>query len=342
MNIVVQRCNLDREADLLITTLRRYLTPDSDRARFDWLYRSNPHGRAAAWLMRDTLIGEVIGAAAAFPRRVMINGRPARCWVLGDFCVSDRHRSLGPAVKLQRACLDVLSTDQGEFCCDFPSAAMMAVYRRLAVSASLPLVRFAKPLRADRLVRRSLGNTVVGGIATRLANVVLCLRDWAGDGPPGLEFAVHKGPCGEEFTVFSAKAMPSHGVVAERTADYLTWRYLAHPRVSYEILTVRKKGALTGYVVFTQQGEDASISDCVVNGDRHTTRALLHELVSLLRGRNAGLVNVPILEDHPLATILLELGFRPRESSPMVVYPPSYTAGHPTVQWHIMSGDRDS
>lgn len=342
MNIVVQRCDLDTERDLLIAALQRYLTPDSDQTRFEWLYRNSPHGRAAAWLMRDTLIGEVIGVAAAFPRRVMINGRPARCWVLGDFCVSDRHRSLGPAVKLQRACLDVLSTEQGEFCYDFPSDAMMAVYRRLAVGTSSPLVRFAKPLQADRLVRRSLGNTVVGGIVSRVANAALRLRDWRGDGPTGVEFTVHQGSCGEEFTMFAANAMPSYGVAVERTADYLNWRYLTHPRMSYEILTARKNGALAGYVVFTQQGEDASISDCVVNGDRRTSRSLLQELVSLLRGRHVGLVNVPILTSHPLTKVLLEVGFRPRESTPMVVYPLSYTAGHPTGQWHVMSGDRDS
>jgi hypothetical protein len=342
MNIVVQRCDLDCEGDLLISALRRFLTPDSDQARFNWLYRNNPHGRAAAWLMRDTLIGEVIGAAAAFPRRVMINERPGRCWVLGDFCVSDRHRSLGPAVKLQRACLDVLSTDRGEFCYNFPSAAMMAVYRRLAVTTSSALVRFAKPLRADRFVRRSLGNSVLGGMISRMANAALRLRDWKTGDLSGVEVALHSGPCGEEFTILAGNAMPSHGVVVERTADYLNWRYLAYPRLSYEILTARNNGVLTGYAVFSQEGEDATISDCVVKTDRRTTHALLGALVSLLRERNVALVNVPILMSHPLTKILIEVGFRPRESTPMVVYPLSYTADHGAVQWHVMSGDRDS
>ena len=72
------------------------------QAHWDWLYVHNPDGPARAWLAEDDG-GEAVGVAAAFPRRVWIEGREHTCWNLGDFAIRPDHRSLGPAVRLQRA-----------------------------------------------------------------------------------------------------------------------------------------------------------------------------------------------------------------------------------------------
>ena len=71
--------DLGADRELLIDTLRRYLTPLSDAARFEWLYRANPYGPAAAWIAVDDGRSETIGMASAFPRRAILDGKEERC-----------------------------------------------------------------------------------------------------------------------------------------------------------------------------------------------------------------------------------------------------------------------
>src|SRR5262245_53715570 len=123
MDLAIRDVQLENDRDELIQFFRENLTKDSNRARFDWLYLQNPYGKARAWLSMDP-DGRTVGAAAAFPRTVWIAGMQRRAWVLGDFCISNRSRSLGPALQLQRACIGSLDNDLWY---DFPSRSMMAV-----------------------------------------------------------------------------------------------------------------------------------------------------------------------------------------------------------------------
>ena len=102
MNIQIREADLKRDGVRIADALSKYLTPLADLQRFDWLYNRNPNGKARAWV--GLIEGDVVATAAVFPRRAYFNKSEIIAWVLGDFCVSDRHRSLGPAVALQRAC----------------------------------------------------------------------------------------------------------------------------------------------------------------------------------------------------------------------------------------------
>src|SRR5690349_12414253 len=120
MKIIVQPVDLQRDRDVLITTLREYLTPTSNERRFDWLYRQNPHGDPKVWLARDSESGEVVGTSAAFRRQALFNGSAKKGWVLGDFCIAEKYRSLGPALQLQRATLAAIAElPESDFCYDF-------------------------------------------------------------------------------------------------------------------------------------------------------------------------------------------------------------------------------
>src|SRR5436190_1178944 len=132
MGITVRDADLRKDREEIIRFLSENLTPHSDEARFDWLYLSNPCGRARAWMAVDGS-GRTIGVAAAFPRHLSIAGETQSAWVLGDFCIDRQYRTLGPALQLQRLVLVSLSADEQAICYDFPSKAMMSIYGRLGV-----------------------------------------------------------------------------------------------------------------------------------------------------------------------------------------------------------------
>src|SRR5262249_4887595 len=107
-----------------------------------------------------------------FPRLMWVGGRKVMCGQVGDFAISASHRSLGPAVLLQRATFQPVDQRMLEFCYDCPPhAAGMATFRRLGVQPNCAVARFVLPLRVDRLLQKRLGFTPP--LFTSLLNAVL-------------------------------------------------------------------------------------------------------------------------------------------------------------------------
>jgi hypothetical protein len=338
MKITIQPADLDRDRDVLISTLRDYLTPTSNESRFEWLYRQNPHGAPQVWLAKDSETGEVVGASAAFRRRAMVNGHAKAGWVLGDFCVADKYRSLGPALQLQRITLaEVVKLRESDFCYDFPSQQLTAIYRRLGMQPAAQMVRLAKPLRLDSKFQK-LGK--MAAPAASLGNLALRVSDWRSGRARNLQIAIHEAACGPEFTELTERTQAADAVEIERSAEYLNWRYLQHPFFPHRILTARMQGALQGYVIFTSANGNAQITDWCAE-DPAVLKDLVRDLVRRLRKAGNMTLSAFLLASDPRLPLLKTMGFWPRESTPVMV---NWTAsnGAAPVTWRLMYGDRDS
>jgi hypothetical protein len=344
MPIHIRRANLEYDRQALIDMFRRHLTPRSDEQRFEWLYRNYSQGVARAWVACNDSNGEIAGAAAAFPRKMYFCGIERIGSVLGDFCMDEKYRSLGPALQLQRACLEGALESPSEFCYDFPSQNMMAIYRRLGAQQTQTLVRWAKPLRVERkLAGRIRSKLLAGGLAL-VANAVLARRGWKGK-KSTCTVTLHQGPCGEEFNTLDRELRATPGVRAVRSAEFLNWRFLSHPGTVHEILTARRRGTLTGYIVFTRDVEDAAITDLCSVEEPAVIARLLWGAVERLRQCGAVTVSLNAGDMHPWNRLFERAGFRRRDSSPIVVYtrPGAAVSGADFQQnWYVMRGDRDS
>jgi hypothetical protein len=346
MSIIVREGDLESDQQAIIDLVAAYLNARSDRRRFDWLYKNNPHGQARVWVAAAAEGSSIVGMASAFPRKVWIDGGSKLCWVLGDFCLDDRYRSLGPALMLQRACLAGVDSGQVAFCYDFPSAGMMAVYKRLGIDAFGQIVRLAKPLRVDRQVRKIVRSPAIVRGVSAAANLLLAINDGISANEDGLTTCFHQGGCGEEFSVLAGEVGRGFGVCVQRSAEYLNWRYLANPLYRFELLISRRDDALLGYAVFTHDEEDALLVDLFGVNDAGVIRTLVHGLARILRERGVVTVSVSLLETHPWLPLLQGLGFKAREKSPLVVYPlPTFLSSYgkaKSADWFLMHGDRDS
>src|SRR5256885_4700603 len=253
--IAIRQANLDSDRGLLIDAIQRFLSPLSDERRFDWLYRSSPHGQASAWIATHGPDGPLVGAAAAFPRRMYAGNAATTGCVLGDFFIVPEHRSLGPAVQLQRACLASVAPHSFEVGYDFPAATMLPVYKRLAKSPEDSLVRLAKPLRADRKIRERVKVPFLAHGLTLAANTILESFDRGATNGHNCEISLHQAPCGEEFTTLASAIRSQYGICTKRSADYLNWRFRNHFARRYEFLTARRQDRLLAYLVYTQHSE---------------------------------------------------------------------------------------
>jgi broad specificity phosphatase PhoE len=335
MKISIRPADLHQDRQLLISMLSQYLRPGCDDLSFDWRYHHNPHGPARAWLAvdDDSETGEPVGVSAAFPRHAQVNGAAKTGWVLGDFCISDKYRTLGPALQLQRATLaSVGEHADADFCYDFPSRQLTAIYQRLRIQPAASIIRLAKPLRVDEKFRKL--KPVVW-----LGNSLLQLSDYKNSRKHRWEIDIHQGECGEEFTQLLKRSHAAAQVSIVRSAEYLNWRYLAHPVIRHQIITARKAGELAGYLVFSLDEENvknARISEWCCADDNHLLTAFIGEAARRLRRAGVMTLSAFLSEKDPRLPLLRKLGFWPRESSPIMMH-----WNNSATDFFPMHGDRD-
>lgn len=341
MTLTIRPGDLDRDAQAIVKVLAAHVNPRYDAARFDWAYRQNPDGPGRAWAAVEASTGEIVGVAGAIPRRVYVGTEEAHAWVLADFCFAERYRALGPALRLQRTCLEASVEAGVSFCYDFPAGRMMPIYQRLQAKPIGHLRRLVRLLRIDDKLR-ALG--VPGFLATPLAaagNLALAGGVAAGRRTRGLEIALHSGPCGEEFSVLDRESVDGGVTRIRRSAGYLNWRFLANPFRPHEILTARRDGRLAGYLVLATDATAPTIVD-LSPSPRPVTAALVAAAVRQAHRRRASAITASVVDFHPAASMLTGLGFRGREASPVVVCAPP--GGAPRIEhttWALTEGDRD-
>jgi hypothetical protein len=342
--IAVRSAALDGDRVAAIDLLRTNINAGYDDARFEWLYRSNPAGCGRLWLAVDTVTGHPVGTAGAFPREFRVEGRATSSWVLGDFCIDERYRTLGPALMLQRACLEVATDPAASFWYDFPSTAMVTIYRRLRIEPRGLVHRLVRPLRVDRklaeLTRLPRLSRGVGVIVNRLL-----ARRYRSD-VPGVTIDLHGGLCGNEFTQLAEGEGSAYGVCVHRSAAYLNWRYRSDPTVGHEILTARTGGRLVGYSILTVRGETATLTDLFGVRDRRVLALLAEAAVRRATEHHCSTVVVSLLESHPWTNMFRGLGFVPRDSSHFMLVASAGSTARQVVEaparLFLMHGDRDS
>ncbi len=345
MSITIAPADLNAQRQIIVDTLLRYLTDQSDQRRFEWLYKIGAHGEAKAWFAIDKQSNRVVGLASAFPRQFYSGDREISAWVLGDFCLDPQYRSLGPALQLQRACLGVMGSNRGTFCYDFPSASMVAVYNRMGFAVTAKLLRFAKLLRVDRKLREAINLSAGRRALSTAGNAFLRLTRRKRRADSSIELNIHQKPCGEEFSTLASEQRGRMGICIQRSAAYLNWRYVNNPLARCEFITARKRGRLKGYAVWTQAGEDAYLLDWFGENDPVIGRALLAETAAHLSTRGVMTLNVWLMETHPWLPWCSESGFRVRDDAPVVFVPASSLATTVNVEGagcFLMQGDRDS
>jgi hypothetical protein len=345
MGIRIRTVDLQCERDGVLRFLYENLTPQYDRFRFDWLYLQNPHGAARAWMATDSVTGEPIGFAAAFPRCLWIDGKVHRAWVLGDFCIAKEFRTLGPALQLQRACLAALANDGSAVCYDFPSASMMSIYRRLGVPLFGEVVRYIKLIRVDGKVQQFIGNGVLARGISVAGN--LWLSSQRVSTPSGdTEFRLHDGPFGPEFTSLVSRVKEFYPVHGLRTAEYLNWRYRQHPAKQFRVITARRHQELLGYVVVEISASSAILADLYATEEPGTASGLLGSLERLLEKEKIHTLTAPVLAGSRLIPYLERTGFLARERAPVAVHVDGEVKSshviHDSKNWLLLYGDRDS
>lgn len=315
----VRPAELPREREAFLRVLERNLPVLDHRRRFDWMYLRNPVGRAWSWMVEDEGTGQVAGVASVFPRLVWLAGRLCRCGQVGDFAVDRGYRTLGPAVALQRATLGPVDVGELAFCYDCPPHERgMAPFRRLGLQARTRMMRYARPLRVDRYVRRRLTGSA-GRLASWLGNQLLRGLQRRRARQRRCEISVHEAAFGDEFTRLDREGTLPTAIRGARTAEVLNWRFREDPLHRYTVLVARLRGELKGFIVLRITEGDMEIVDLLTPHGDAVLLELLDAAITLARERGAEVVRLQAGEESGLEPLLARAWFRFRSYGAAVV-----------------------
>jgi hypothetical protein len=241
------------------------------------------------------------------------------CGQVGDFAVSASHRSLGPALLLQRATFDPVDHGDLAFCYDCPPhQAGMSTFRRLGIRPNCKVNRYALPLRVDGRLRKRLGAaSIVPAVA---GNLLLRLHRLSALKPTAkrLEVSDHKAAFGEEFSILDTAVKGANTIRGRRSAAHLNWRYREDPLQQYEVLTARCKGELIAFVVFRATSEVVTIVDLFGVELQEAAFSLLAAIVKRFEGSHQT-VEAFLSEGSDLVAHFLNLRFQLRSEAAQVV-----------------------
>ena len=331
MTLGIRRVSLTDDRAEILDILNRNFGAGQER-RFDWLYIDNPAGEAWAWLAWDH--DKTVGTAAVFPRRMLVDGKLVLCGQVGGFAVDASHRSLGPAVLLQRATFGPVDSGALTFCYDCPpNDRGMATFDRLGMRPNCEIARYALPLRSDAFLEKRLGKSIWVKPVVATANLLLDIRTRSRISQ-GLEIDALPGGFGDEFSELDRRVSSSGTIRASRSADLLNWRFRKNATADPQVFVARRAGELLGFVAFWSSGEAAYVIDLFGVELDTVGVALLETAVEACKREEVCSLNGFCSEDSWLKALFESSGFRSRERGAKVVAYEKSTVHFPKVLHH--------
>jgi len=234
-------------------------------AKFDWYYRHNPEGAPLMSFLLRREDGERVGIASAAPRRMHYRMQTLRAGSMIDFVVAPAHRTLFPALYLQktlcRQALEVNSLLYGLASEQWTAAVQRVGYRPVG-----QLVRRVRVLRSAPYLSRLLPSPL-----SRLAGAVI---DRVRMGIVELQRLVAAGFRSEwqdrpdaRFDELWARALDPNLLTGTRDRAFLDWRFAGCPLHVHRFFTVASTGhgGLVAYAVCESQQRSMLVRDFLVD-----------------------------------------------------------------------------
>jgi hypothetical protein len=351
-NYSIVRADLERDRDAILAVWERNLdgSPALNAAKFDWYYRSNPAGPGRCWLLLAEPGGQVVGTAGLGMRRVKVGDEVVRAGLVSDFAVDKEHRSLQPALRLQKAVLGAFDDDLA-FIYGLPNEQSVGVFRRLGYEEVGSVERHAKVLRAAPYLRQLPGPAQ--GWELLSAPV-----DWALRAASPETWQRARGLAVEETATFDSRfdalwqrASRQAVVAGERSADFLRWRYSACPLRQHVTLGIRagEDDRLLGYAVFYREEDHVHCVDLLAEDDERALELLFAALIRHVRSGGATSISLTFSASGSLAQRLARFGFIPRSGErpafPILAFWNPRRSGSAAAelmkQWRFLPGDED-
>lgn len=288
--------------------------------------------------------GTPIGTLGLGPRRMQAANRDFMAGVLGDFAVEPAHRSVYPALLLQK---EMRRRSEATFpvLFGFPNKKSEPVVRRVGYRQIGDLTRYVYVLRTGKYLPPAIPKSVRDGIGAvwDIIRRIRYGRAWHA-GSRGLRHEWLDRP-DRRFDELWARQTAAAQVMGFRDRAFLDWRFVRQPDRRHRFLAIRASGdtALLGYAVCESEGETLHLRDMLVDPHvRESAADVLRVLIRLAGREGYASLSFEVCADIGMQRTLARVGMIGRGSRPVVASIGEQLAGHLRGrEWFLTCADED-
>jgi hypothetical protein len=320
--------------------------------KFRWFYRGNPLGEAQAFLLEVSGETEsaVVGCCGLGERTLYVDGRPLRAGLLADFAVDKEHRTVRPALIVQRA-LSEYARQHYDLTYGFPNESAIGVLNRVGLPLLGRMGRYVRVLKYKPLLERyvrPIPLAAMGGLVAdsftrvaesgRAAPLSRRLRlDWVGDAD-------------SRFDSMWDDARRHYRCIGDRSQQFLRWRFFRREgsTAALAISTQPSGREILAYAAIVEKDPGVALVADFLARSPAELAALFRLLWPALRSRGFKSAVTFFLGSADVARALTSAGFTFRHPSKFVVSAVGDTmlvergAVEDVNNWYLTEADRDN
>lgn len=307
---------------------------DADRA--EWLYSKNPAGPAEILGLRRSG-GGWVGMVALVPREAWVDCIKQSGAYLCDFYVNRLHRTLLPALSLQRFANERLK-QTAPFSYAVPNDRSLLLFRRIGAYREQVRHRWVRPIRTQHFF--ALREQRLLSMASPVIDATLFLFDLT---TSGLCPALRTERIEEIDSRFDRlwSRLPKAGrSIGDRSSQYLRWRFQQDPVHRNQVIGLvdKRSGELAAYIIGTVVHGEFVIRDAASVSPNGISAPMFAHFVLAIRRTGVAAAAIKILESDGQYRALRCAAFRPRD--PEYVFTRQMTALN-DYTWSLTGADED-
>jgi GNAT superfamily N-acetyltransferase len=353
MEYTVRRTSAANARDALLRLWARNLNVRGDPLdKFCWFYRDNPLGEAQGFLLAASSepSAEPVGCCGLGDRILYIDGQPHRAGLLADFAVDRGHRTVRPALVIQRALSDY-SKHAFDLTYGFPNESAVGVLQRVGFPVLGRMGRYVRVLRYASIVHRYLFSAPLAAVGGSLIDALAKVSETG-------RVAMHSdrmsltwlSDVDSRFDTLWEAARIQHGCIGDRSQQFLRWRFARRPGLpaAFATLVDRPGGGIAAYAAVVEKEAGVALVADFLARSHGELRTLFERLFPELRRRGFKTAVTFFLGSHAVARTLTSSGFSFRQSAKFVVSGAgssgaieARTVAEPQ-RWYLTEADRDN
>ena len=312
-------------------------------AKFDWYYQRNPEGTPGALFLRYSGGEDAVGVAAVGHRRMRLNNETILAGVLVDFVVRPEHRTLFPALLLQRE-MRHFALQTHQIVWGLPNPKATAVFGRAGYQCIGQMVRYVRVLRSSEYLARHIPRWISRVISPIIDWTLLGAVVLRGFGAQEYIAQWQNRPDARFNDLWERSAKPDQ-LIGVRDDQYLTWRFVDSPFRAHSFLTIVSNvdQRLVGYAACELEHQTLHVSDFLVDANAPAVSSQLWRELAR-EGFRLGCTSLStrFLGSERVQRQLRVAGLVARDKSPLYAAVPD---GMPPLltepQWYLTGVDLD-
>lgn len=313
-------CPASTEEDVgqAITLWERNLGVQWGREKYRWFYQTNPFRPGTLLLLKLAGTEEAVGVGGIGYRRFQVRGKTLVGAMGVDFAVDREHRSLGPALKLQRAIMET-AQQEADFIYGYPNERSQAILKHFGYHQIAAYARLVKVLRSERFLRKEIKPAFGAKLLSIPAD--LWLRFKLVKAHPGYgqkRFLDGSEPDQAQLDQLWTRLCERGLLMGDRSASYLKWRYLECPNIAYQIYAfLNEEGTMEGCLVYFLREKQFHLVDLLWPDleKRKELQALLGSFERHCLQASAHSITISTFGHKEMYEQLLAMGYQFREYS---------------------------